>query len=92
MLAVLAARARRLAAPQPTIVQKPIPFPAKRKQEMAAYAQRHYGIDSYRLRDPNVIVEHYTVTLDLPADVQHVRARHRPTPSCTSCRARARTT
>jgi N-acetylmuramoyl-L-alanine amidase len=50
------------AAPQPTIVQKPIPFPAERKQEMAAYARRHYGIDSYRLRDPKVIVEHYTVT------------------------------
>src|SRR4051794_21833626 len=29
---------------------------------MAAYARRHYGIDSYRLRDPRVIVEHYTVT------------------------------
>ncbi len=29
---------------------------------MAAYARRHYGIDSYRLRDPKVIVEHYTVT------------------------------
>ena len=52
---------------------------------MAAYARRHYGIDSYRLRDPKVIVEHYTVTVDLPADVQHVRARQRRTPSCTSC-------
>jgi beta-N-acetylhexosaminidase len=51
-----------VAAPMPAIVQKPIPFPAKRKQEMAAYAKRHYGIDSYRLRDPHVIVEHYTVT------------------------------
>ena len=29
---------------------------------MRAYAKRHYGIDSYRLRDPKVIVEHYTVT------------------------------
>jgi N-acetylmuramoyl-L-alanine amidase len=51
-----------VAAPMPAIVQKPIPFPAKRKQEMAAYAKRHYGLDSYRLRDPKVIVEHYTVT------------------------------
>jgi N-acetylmuramoyl-L-alanine amidase len=50
------------AVPMPHIVQKPIPFPAHRKQEMAAYARRHYGIDSYRLRNPNVIVEHYTVT------------------------------
>ena len=50
------------AAPQPTIVQKPIPFPRERKEQMAAYARRHYDIDSYRLRDPKVIVEHYTVT------------------------------
>ena len=61
MLAVIAATFA-AAAPMPTIVQKPIPFPAQRKQEMAAYARRHYGIDSYRLRDPKVIVEHYTVT------------------------------
>ena len=29
---------------------------------MADYAQRHYGIDDYRLSDPKVIVQHYTVT------------------------------
>jgi beta-N-acetylhexosaminidase len=51
-----------LAAPQPAIVQRPIPFGARRKRETAAYAKRHYGIDDYRLRDPRVIVEHYTVT------------------------------
>ena len=51
-----------LAAPQPAIVQRPIPFGARRKRETAAYARRHYGIDDYRLRDPHVIVEHYTVT------------------------------
>jgi N-acetylmuramoyl-L-alanine amidase len=62
MIAVLAALIAALAVPQPTIVSKPIPFGAKRKQEMRAYAKRHYGIDSYRLRDPKVIVEHYTVT------------------------------
>ena len=61
MLAALAA-ALAAAAPMPAIVSKPIPFGAKRKQETAAYARRHYGIDSYRLRDPKVIVEHYTVT------------------------------
>jgi N-acetylmuramoyl-L-alanine amidase len=49
---------------RPRIVQKPIPFPQKRKNEMAAYAQRHYGIDSYRLGKPHVIVEHVTVTPD----------------------------
>ena len=47
---------------RPTIVQKPIPFPQKRKNETAAYAKRHYGLDSYRLTNPNVIVEHITVT------------------------------
>ncbi|WP_053225959.1 N-acetylmuramoyl-L-alanine amidase [Solirubrobacter soli] len=62
MVAFIAALIAALSAPQPTIVQKPIPFGAKRKQEMQAYAKRHYGIDSYRLRDPKVIVEHYTVT------------------------------
>jgi beta-N-acetylhexosaminidase len=62
MLAVLASALAMLAAPQPTIVQRHIPFPAHRKREMAAYAKRHYGIHSYRLRDPHVIVEHYTVT------------------------------
>src|SRR5262249_26217513 len=62
MFAALASAFALFAVPQPTIVQKPIPFPAHRKREMAAYAKRHYGIDSYRLKDPHVIVEHYTVT------------------------------
>lgn len=43
---------------------EPIPFPASRKREMAEYAERHYGIDTYRLVDPRVIVEHYTETPD----------------------------
>src|SRR5690348_12511482 len=62
LLALIATLVGSMSVPKPTIVQKPIPFGAKRKHEMAAYAQRHYGIDSYRLRDPHVIVEHYTVT------------------------------
>jgi N-acetylmuramoyl-L-alanine amidase len=45
---------------RPPIVWKPIPFGAKRKDEMAAYSKRHYGTRSYVLRNPNVIVEHYT--------------------------------
>jgi N-acetylmuramoyl-L-alanine amidase len=49
-------------AARPAIVQRPIPFGAKRREEMRAYALRHYGIDSFRLRDPKVIVEHYTAT------------------------------
>jgi N-acetyl-anhydromuramyl-L-alanine amidase AmpD len=39
-----------------------IPYPATRKREMRAYARRHYGIDSYRLTAPKVIVEHVAVT------------------------------
>jgi beta-N-acetylhexosaminidase len=46
----------------PSIVQKPIPFGAARRAETAAYAQRHYGLDTWRLRSPHVIVEHYTAT------------------------------
>ena len=48
------------APPKPKIVWKPIPFPASRKAETAAYSLRHYGSSSWRLRSPHVIVEHYT--------------------------------
>jgi len=34
---------------------------------MAAYARRHYGLDGYRLSDPHVIVEHFTVTPSVQA-------------------------
>ena len=61
-LALLCAPAAEAAVPKPTIVSKPIPFPAKRKRETAAYAQRHYGLDTYRIKRPRVIVEHVTVT------------------------------
>jgi beta-N-acetylhexosaminidase len=47
-------------APKPAIVAKPIPFDAHRRAEMAAYAQRHYGLHTWRLVHPHVIVEHYT--------------------------------
>jgi N-acetylmuramoyl-L-alanine amidase len=44
------------------VTRKPIPYGAERRTQMAAYARRHYGIDEHRLRDPKVIVQHYTVT------------------------------
>jgi N-acetylmuramoyl-L-alanine amidase len=50
------------AAKRPTIHYDWIPFPAKRKRETRAYAIRHYGIHSYRLTHPRVIVEHLTVS------------------------------
>jgi beta-N-acetylhexosaminidase len=55
----------RAVAPQ-RVVNKPIPFPAKRREEMRGYARRHYGIDDWRLESPKVIVEHYTVTDTFP--------------------------
>jgi beta-N-acetylhexosaminidase len=48
--------------PRPHIVWKPIPFPAQRLAETAAYAERHYGVDTAHIREPRVIVEHYTVS------------------------------
>src|SRR3954451_15378031 len=43
---------------RPPIVQRLIPFGPKRKREMAAYSERHYGQHRWRLRGPKVIVEH----------------------------------
>ena len=47
---------------RPPIAPWPIPFGAKRKREMAAYSERHYGERTWRLRDPHVIVEHMSQT------------------------------
>ena len=51
-----------LAALRPAIHRWPIPFGSTRRREMAAYSLRHYGEDSYVLRQPKVIVEHFTDT------------------------------
>jgi hypothetical protein len=73
MLALLAAFALAIPPSQgvdslrPAIVQRPIPYGAARRREMAAYAQRHYGLHTFRLRDPHVIVEHVTVTSSIAA-------------------------
>src|SRR4051795_11657030 len=58
MTALLAAL---LAFSPPAIHQWRIPFPQQRKNEMRAYARRHYGTSSYRLTNPKVIVEHVAV-------------------------------
>ena len=47
---------------RPPIVQHLIPFGPKRKREMAAYSERHYGQRKWRLRHPRVIVEHMSQT------------------------------
>ena len=61
MIALALAVVALVAPPKPGIVWKPIPFPAHRLAEMAAYSQRHYGIASYVLH-PRAIVEHVTAT------------------------------
>ena len=50
------------AAPEPRIVWSPIPFGSDRVRQMRGYARRHYGFDRARLRDPKVIVEHFTAS------------------------------
>lgn len=62
MIPLVAALALAVPVPRPPIVQRPIPFPPARKAQTAAYDLRHYGIDSWRLSHPRVIVEHYTAS------------------------------
>ena len=63
MLRLLAATALVAVMPvKPPVVQKPIPFGAARRAETAAYAMRHYGLSTWKLQHPHVIVEHYTAT------------------------------
>jgi N-acetylmuramoyl-L-alanine amidase len=50
------------APPRPAIVSKPIPFGPQRRIEMQAYSKRHYGINTWHLVSPRVIVEHYTAS------------------------------
>jgi N-acetyl-anhydromuramyl-L-alanine amidase AmpD len=57
LAAALAALA--FVAPQPTIVQSPIPYGPTRRAQMAAYSKRHYGTASWKLH-PRVIVLHFT--------------------------------
>jgi hypothetical protein len=46
----------------PHITGDRIPFGKERKHEMAAYSKRHYGHRTWRLRNPKVIVLHYTTS------------------------------
>ena len=60
----LAATHQRPPPAKPTTTWDPIPFGAKRKAQTVAYVRRHYGSfihhPTWRLRDPHVIVIHYT--------------------------------
>jgi N-acetylmuramoyl-L-alanine amidase len=44
---------------RPPIIRDLIPFSPKRKRQMAAYSERHYGEHTWRLKHPHVIVEHW---------------------------------
>ena len=66
-------------APEPEIVRWPIPFPAKRRREMAAYSQRHYGVHEHRLGEPKVIVEHVAEAASAE-DVKNTFTPDRPDP------------
>jgi hypothetical protein len=56
----LASGAQPALLPPPRIVKDFIPFGPAREQQMRAYAVQHYGIDSYKLVDPHLIIWHYT--------------------------------
>lgn len=47
---------------RPKIKNDPIPYGNKRKRQMAAYSDRHYGDRTWRLKKIKQIVLHYTVT------------------------------
>jgi hypothetical protein len=47
---------------RPHIIPWLIPFGPKRKRQMAAYSERHYGENTWRLTHPQVIVEHVSET------------------------------
>jgi N-acetylmuramoyl-L-alanine amidase len=58
---LLALTVATLAVPvRPPVVSKPSPFGAQRRAETARYAARHYGLNTWHLTNPHVIVEHYT--------------------------------
>ena len=60
--ATLATTPQRPAVPKPQIKDDRISFGKERKRETAAYSRRHYGQRTWRLRNPRVIVLHYTTS------------------------------
>lgn len=64
---------------KPRILRRLIPFPPKRKRQMAAYSERHYGEHAWRLRHPQVIVEHWAET-DSATSVYNTFAPDTPDP------------
>ncbi len=79
LLALAAVLFHHPAPPPPPIKIWPIPFGQKRKHEMAAYSERHYGEGTWRLRHPHVIVEHMAQSGSAEA-VRNTFARDIPDP------------
>lgn len=46
----------------PKIVKDFIPFGAERKAQMRTYAELHYGIRSYHIVGPHLVIWHFTAT------------------------------
>ncbi|MDQ3953638.1 MAG: N-acetylmuramoyl-L-alanine amidase [Actinomycetota bacterium] len=59
------------AARRPAIVDDHIPYGAKRKRQMARYSGRHYGLRRWKLRNPSVVVLHFTATSTYPPVRNH---------------------
>jgi hypothetical protein len=64
-------RTRAAAARRPEIVEDHIPYGAERKRQMARYSGRHYGRRVWKLRNPSVIVLHFTATSTYPPVRSH---------------------
>jgi hypothetical protein len=58
---------------RPDIVQRPIPYGAARRAQMADYSRMHYGRAEWRLR-PRGVVQHYTATNSLASVFATFRA------------------
>jgi N-acetylmuramoyl-L-alanine amidase len=69
------------AAAKPPLHKRLIPFPQKRKREMAAYSKDHYGQYKWRLNNPQVIVEHYAEAGSISA-IFNTFAPDRPDVEC----------
>ena len=78
-------------AKKPPIRKWLIPFGPKRKHEMAAYSERHYGEHTWRLRHPRVIVEHVAVAAQRDGGPQHLRPRRSGPRARASCQTSAPT-
>jgi len=57
---------RAAAVPKPRISNDLIPFGKERRRETAGYSKRHYGKRTWHLRNPRVIVLHYTTSSTYP--------------------------